>query len=321
MTPSEQPSTDLPSWADTRTRASVLEFVAAVCDSNGDDFVPPEERIAVFDNDGTLWCERPAVQGVFIMDRLAEMADRDPSLRDQQPWKAAHEGDANWLGQAIVKHYEGDASDVHVLLAGVLRAFADVTVEEFQQSATAFFETARHPTYDRSFLETAYVPMLELLELLGANGFTCYIVTGGGRDFLRPVAHQLYGIPPERVIGSSSGLEIKRHDGHVMLMRSDEMGIMDDGDAKPIQIWERVGRRPILAAGNANGDVPMLEFTEAAPNRTLCLLIRHDDAEREVDSDAGAEQALTTAKSRDWTLVSMCQDWTGVFPTPTSARR
>jgi phosphoserine phosphatase len=311
--PSERRQAELPSWADTSTRAAIVEFVTAVCDADGNDHVPAEERIAVFDNDGTLWCEDPAVQGAFIMDRLASMATNDPPLRDEQPWKAAFDGDPAWLAQAIVKHYDGDSSDVQVLMRGVLRAFADITVEDFQRSAAAFFENARHPKHECSFLDTAYVPMLELLDFLDANDFTCYLVTGGGRDFLRPVAQDLYGIPPERIIGSSSGLEIRRHDGHVMLVRSAEIGIMDDGDAKPIQIWDRIGRRPILAAGNANGDMPMLEFTEAAPHHSLCMLIGHDDGRREIDSSSGAERALAAAEANGWTVVSMRNDWTRVF--------
>jgi len=311
--PTEHRGADLPSWVDTSTRAAIVEFVAAVCDVEGDDHVPSDERIAVFDNDGTLWCEHPAVQGAFIMDRLAAMATSAPLLRTEQPWKAAFDGDPSWLTQAIVRHYDGDSSDVQVLMRGVLRAFADITVEDFQQSATVFFDSARHPTYDRSYLDTAYVPMLELLDFLAANDFTCYIVTGGGRDFLRPVAGQLYGIPPERVIGSSSALEIERHDGHVVLVRSAEIGIMDDGDAKPVQIWDRIGRRPILAVGNANGDMPMLEFTEAAPHRSLCMLIGHDDGEREIASSSGAEHAVAAAAENGWTLVSMRHDWEKVF--------
>ena len=304
---------ELPSWGDTSTRAAILDFVGAVSDADGPEHVPPDERVAVFDNDGTLWCEHPAVQGAFIMDRLAAMAASDAALRDEQPWQAAFDGDTSWLAEAIVKHYDGDSSDVQVLMRGVLRAFAGFTVEEFQQRATTFFATARHPTYDCSYLDTAYAPMNELLDLLAANDFTSYIVTGGGRDFLRPVAQQLYGIPPERIIGSSSGLEIERHDGHAVLVRSAEIGIMDDGDAKPVQIWERVGRRPILAAGNANGDVPMLEFTEAAPHRSLCMLIAHDDAEREIDNTAGATAALDAAEASGWTVVSMRNDWNRVF--------
>jgi phosphoserine phosphatase len=303
----------LPSWNDTPTRQAILDFVAKVTDPNNAGYVPPEERIATFDNDGTLWCEQPAVQGGFIMQRLTAMAEKDASLHQTQPWQAAYEKDFTWLNNAVTKHYNGDDSDVKVLLGGILKAFGDMTVDAFAAMVVDFFDSARHPTYHCSYLEVAYQPMVELLGYLEANGFTTYIVSGGGRDFMRPITQQVYGIPPERVIGSAPALSFQADDQGAHIMRQAGADIFDDGPAKPVYIWDRIGRRPILAAGNANGDIPMLQFAGGKDHPALRLLVHHDDAKREVKYTAGAEKAINLAKEQGWTVVSIKQDWSNVF--------
>ena len=293
------------SWNDGPTKSAIVDFVGRV-----DNDVPPEARVAVFDNDGTLWCEKPAyIQLDFLVRRLAEQAAADSSLKDRQPYKAAFEKDLDWFGDAVTKHYNGDDSMVDVLAAGILSAYAGLTVEDHSERVKAFFADATHPTLGRPYTACGYQPMVELLRYLEANGFTTYIASGGGRDFMRPVTTQMYGIPPERVIGSSVGLDYV--DGHLKTTATPEF--MDDGPVKPVRIWGRTGRRPIFAAGNSNGDIQMLEHTAAGAGPSLCLLVLHDDADREFDYVAGAEKSLDEAKSRGWTVVSMKNDWATVF--------
>ncbi len=303
----------LSSWNDTATRETIVEFVANVTDTGSGGFVSPAERVATFDNDGTLWCEQPFVQGGFISDGLMEMAKSDPSLRETQPWKAIWDGDSSWINDAVTKHYNGDGVDMKAFVAGALKAFGDITVQEFEAKATRFYDTAEHPIYKRPYQTLGYVPMVELLGYLEANEFSCYIVSGGGRDFIRAVTLSMYGLPPERVVGSTSGLTFRADDSGANIVRTAALGLIDDGPEKPIQIWERIGQRPILAAGNANGDVPMLQFTSDQKHPTLCLLVHHDDAEREVKYNAGAENAIETAGIDGWTVISIKNDWKQVF--------
>ncbi|HXO50734.1 MAG TPA: HAD family hydrolase, partial [Mycobacterium sp.] len=254
---------------------------------------------------GTLWCEKPMyIQLDFLLRRFKEQAEADPSLRDQQPYKAAYTGDLRWLGDAVTKHYQGDDTDLKPLMGAILTAHHEITVEEHAGRINAFFAEARHPTLGRPYTSCGYPPMIELLRYLEANGFTCYIVSGGGRDFMRPVTGPLYGVPPERVVGSSVGLVYR--DGH--LYTTDQPEFLDDGPVKPVRLWSRIGRRPIFAAGNSNGDIEMLEFTSG-----MRLLVLHDDADREFDYTAGAEKALDRAAKDDWTVVSMRYDWVTVF--------
>ncbi len=295
----------LESWTEGPTKSAIVDFVGRVTTANGPDFVAPEERIAVFDNDGTLWCEKPMyIQLDFLLRRFKEQAEADPSLRDQQPYKAAYSGDLQWLGDAVTKHYQGDDTDLKPLMGAILRAHHEITVEEHAGRVSAFFAEAKHPTLGRPYTSCGYAPMVELLRYLEANGFTCYIVSGGGRDFMRPVTGALYGVPPERVVGSSVGLDYR--DGH--LYTTDQPEFLDDGPMKPVRLWSRIGRRPILAAGNSNGDIEMLEFAKG-----LRLLVLHDDADREFDYTAGAEKSLEQAATDAWTVVSMRKDWTTVF--------
>jgi phosphoglycolate phosphatase-like HAD superfamily hydrolase len=300
----------LDSWNDGATKAAVVDFVQRVTTERGPDFVEPALRVAVFDNDGTLWCEKPMyIQLDFLVRRFAQQAADDPSLRERQPYKAAAEGDLHWFGEAVTKHYEGDDSDVKPLIAAVLSAHEAITVDEHAGRVHAFFRDAKHPTLGRHYKTCGYRPMIELLRYLEANGFTNYIVSGGGRDFMRPITSALYGIPPERVVGSSVGLVYR--DANLFTTAQPEF--LDDGPMKPVRLWSRIGRRPILAAGNSNGDIQMLEFTGTPGQPSLCMLIRHDDAEREFDYLAGAERALSDADRRGWTVVSMKNDWSNVF--------
>jgi phosphoserine phosphatase len=301
----------LPSWREGASKQAIRDFVQRVTN----DAVPPEERVAVFDNDGTLWCEKPMpIQLDFILRRLVVMAEQDPALRTRQPWQAAYTRDYGWLGGVITKHYHGDDRDLPVLAAGVLQAFAGVTVEEFEAQADRFLRTTRHPTLGRAYLACGYVPMVELLGHLEANGFSSYIASGGGRDFMRPISQELYGVPRQRVIGSSTSLAYQQDEGGGgRIVRKPEADVVDDGPEKPVRIWSRVGRRPLLAAGNSNGDVPMLAFAEQPGRPSLRLLVLHDDPAREFDYLVGAEQALQLASTRGWSVVSIKDDWATVF--------
>ena len=238
----------LDSWTDGPTKSAIVDFVARVSDESGPDFVEPAARVAVFDNDGTLWCEKPMpIQLDFTVRRLAEMARDDPSLQQQQPWKAAYENDLHWMGAAMVKHYHGDDEDIRALMGAVTRAFDTVTVEEYDERVRAFFVDSGHPTLGRPYRSCGYAPMVELLRYLEDHGFTNYIASGGDRDFMRPVAGDLYGVPPERVIGSALGLTYAAANGETSLVYKAAMDFFDDGPEKPIRIWSRIGRRPILS--------------------------------------------------------------------------
>jgi hypothetical protein len=217
------------------------------------------------------------------------------------------------LGVVLAEHYAGDDSNVGTLLAGVLEAHAGIGVEEFEAQADAFLHTAKHPTLGRSYLECAYRPMVELLEYLAANEFSSYIASGGGRDFMRPVSQEMYGIPRDRVIGSATALAYRSDGDSGTVVRDAEPEYLDDGSEKPVRIWSRVGRRPILAAGNSNGDIAMLEYARHPQRPFLRMLILHDDPEREFAYTSGAEQALERAGKGDWTVVSMKDDWATVF--------
>jgi len=234
-------------------------------------------------------------------------------LREKQPWKAAREQDYHWLGEVITKHYHGDDADVKVLMAGILQAFAGNSVEEYAAAADAFLRGGKHPTLDRTFHACGYAPMIELLGYLEANGFTNYIASGGDRDFMRPVTEEVYGIPSERVIGSSNALRYLEDEHGGTITYAAEPDVFDDGPVKPIRIWSRIGRRPILAGGNSNGDIPMLRYAGGKERPALRLLVLHDDAEREFEYTAGAEDSLEAAAKHGWTVVSAKNDWATVF--------
>ena len=306
--------TDLESWSDGAARDAIVTFVEAV--SSGPDAVPVEERVAVFDNDGTLWTEKPMPSQLhYIVGEWARAAAADPSLAERQPYKAAVTGDYAWFGAAVDKHYAGDDSDIPILFGAIADVTGQANVEDYAASVAEFFQNASHPTLGGPYAETVYRPMVELLRYLEAHGFTNYIVSGGDRDFMRPMTLGAYGIPPERVIGSALGLTYDDETGHVRYGTA--FAFLDDGPEKPVRIWSRVGRRPILAAGNSNGDVPMLRYVQGHP-RSLSLLVHHDDDTGRGDApyDKGAEVALAAASDHDFTVVSVKRDWNAVFPGP-----
>ncbi len=304
----------LESWNDGAAKSAIVDFVTGVATPNSATFMPPADRIATFDNDGTLWCEKPMpIQLDFILRRWVEMAGQDPALRDQQPWKAAVERDYAWLGGVINKHYAGDDSDLPVVIQGLLTAFEGVTTEEFAQRAGGFLRTQSHPTLKRPYRACGYAPMIDLLRYLEANDFTTFIASGGGRDFIRPITQEIYGIPPERVIGSSISLAFREDGDGGDLLTQPQLDVLDDGPEKPPRIWSRIGKRPIFAAGNSNGDIPMLQFANKPPRPALRLLVLHDDPAREFDYVTGAERSLELARQYGWTVVSMKRDWRTVF--------
>ncbi|GAA1922764.1 HAD family hydrolase [Microbacterium aoyamense] len=306
-------SNTLPSWRDTPTRAAILEFVSAVTTDGSPDFVPVDGRVAVFDNDGTLWTEKPMpTQLHYLLEQWKAAAAADPALAEKQPYRAAVTGDYAWLGAAIDKHYAGDDSDLGALIAAVSASSAGASVEEYEASVAAFYRDARHLTLGSSYAHTVYQPMVELIRLLDAHDFRTYIVSGGERDFMRPMTYDYYGIPAQRVIGTAMGLE---YDADANVVRyTPKLAFFDDGPEKPVRIWTRVGRRPILAAGNSNGDIPMLRFAQGS-SRSLALLVHHDDDGRgDAPYDKGAELALDAASVHGFTVVSVRDDWSEVFP-------
>jgi phosphoglycolate phosphatase-like HAD superfamily hydrolase len=304
----------LASWRDGAARRAIVDFVRSAGDEHSPAFVPPADRVAVFDNDGTLWSEKPLpVQLDFTLTRMAEQAASDPSLKDRQPYRAAVGKDYRWLGAALVKHYHGDDTDLRTLKDAVEAAFDGMGVDAYAAEVSAWLASASHPTLGRPYLACGFAPMTELLRYLEANGFTTYIASGGDRDFMRPFAEAIYGIPPERVIGSALGLDLDDSDGGPALVYKSKIEFFDDGPQKPVRIWSRVGRRPVVAGGNSNGDIPMMRFARAGDRAALRLLVLHDDADREFAYTAGAEDALERAGADGWTVVSMRNDWDAVF--------
>lgn len=301
----------LPSWRDTATRTAIIDFVSAVTDEGGADYVAPEARVAVFDNDGTLWTEKPMVTQLhYLLGEWKKMAEADPSLAEKQPYKAAVSGDLAWMGEAVDNHYAGDDADLGVLIAAVAGSSAGLSVDDYAASVEEFYRDARHLSLGTPYSLTVYQPMVELVRYLDANGFATYIVSGGERDFMRPMTVANYGIPSERVIGTGLGLT---YDEEANVVRyAPKLAYFDDGPEKPVRIWMRTGRRPIFAAGNSNGDLPMLRFAQGSP-RSLALLVHHDDDSDRGDApyDKGAEKALA---AEGLTVISVRDDWSQVFP-------
>jgi phosphoglycolate phosphatase-like HAD superfamily hydrolase len=283
-------------WRPGPAKDAILDFVRSVTEP-GDSFVPPSDRIAAFDNDGTLWCEKPAyIQLDFLVRRLAEQAAADSSLKDKQPYRAVVEGDREWLA--------GMLDHVPELLRGIAEACGGITTDAFEVQVRSFFDEARHPTLGVPYTQVGYRPMVELLRFLEANGFRSFICTGGGRDFVRVVAEQMYAIPREQVIGSATTLALQ--DG-VLIRGAEPEQPIDDGPGKPVHIWSRTGRMPLLAGGNSDGDIEMLTSARFA------LLVHHDDADREFAYDVGAERALARAAADGWTVASIRSDFADVF--------
>ena len=306
---------ELSSWRDGPAKQAIIDFVARTRGEAGSPAVPPEERVAVFDNDGTLWCEKPMpIQLDFILRRLAEMVAAQPELAAEQPWKAVSERDHGWFGALMDQHYAGDDTNVRLLARGILAAYAGISVEDFEESADHFLRSAQHPSLGRSYLECAYTPMVELLDYLTANGFATYIASGGGRDFMRPISQEMYNIPRERVIGSSSTFAYTSNDHGGTITHQPEADYLDDGPEKPVRIGAGSAGARCSPRGTPTA-TPRCWSSPTIPTGRPCgSLIRHDDAEREFDYTAGAEQALSQAEADGWTVVSIKNDWATVFP-------
>jgi phosphoserine phosphatase len=300
----------LPSWNDGAAKSRILGFVQAVTDRNSVDYVAPADRIAVFDNDGTLWSEQPAYfQLAFAIDRVKAMAPRNPHWKRQQPFKAILEGDMKTLA----------ASGERGLLTLVMATHAGLTSDEFAAIARAWLASARHPKFGRPYTELVFQPMLEVLDYLRANGFRTYIVSGGGVEFVRVFSEQAYGIPPEQVIGSSIRTRYEVRNGQPVLVRLPEIDFIDDKAGKPVAIQKFIGKRPIAAFGNSDGDFEMLEWVTSATGPRLGLIVHHDDADREFAYDRASpvgrlDRALDEAPRRGWTVTSIKSDWKTVYP-------
>lgn len=300
----------LPSWNDGKTRQAIEAFVERVTTPGSADFIPPADRIAVFDNDGTLWSEQPMyVQLAFALDRVKALAPEHPEWKEQAPFNAVLSGDLKALGAA------GERGLMELILA----THAGMTSDEFEKVVKDWIATAKHPVYQRPYTECVYQPMRELLEYLRANEFKTFIVSGGGIEFMRPWAEAVYGIPPEQVIGSSVKLKYEVRDGRPVLLRLPEIDFIDDKAGKPVGIHRQIGRRPIFAAGNSDGDFEMLEYTTAGEGARFGLLLHHTDGQRETAYDRQSpfgrlDKALDAAPQRGWTVIDMRQDWKQVFP-------
>jgi phosphoglycolate phosphatase-like HAD superfamily hydrolase len=302
----------LPSWNDTGSKQAIVAFVERVTEEGGADFVPPAERIACFDNDGTLWAEQPLYfQAFFALDRVKALAAGHPEWNSEQPFAAVLSGDR----AALAKLTEHDFAAI------VAATHAGLTTEEFADTVRDWLATARHPKLNRPYTELVYQPMLELLAYLRAHGFKTFIVSGGGIDFMRVFSERVYGIPPEQVIGSSGKLKYELRDGRPVLLKLPEIGSIDDKEGKPANIELHIGRRPTMAFGNSDGDFQMLEWTTAGEGPRLGLIVHHDDAEREWAYDRQShigrlDKGLDAAAERGWTVVSMRDDWRTIFPEP-----
>ncbi|MFN7633574.1 MAG: HAD family hydrolase [Acetobacteraceae bacterium] len=305
----QQPPDPLPSWRDGPRKRALLDFVAAVTAPDGPDTVPPAARVATFDNDGTLWVEQPAYpQLVFILDRIRTLAPQNPAWQDIPLFRAAIAGD---LRAAAAGGMEG-----LLTLAGA--AQAGNSPDAFQRIAAEWLAAARDPRWGRLHTDLVYRPMLELLVFLRAHAFTTFIVSGGGVEFVRAFSERVYGVPPHQVVGSSFALTPGEADGRIVLTREPRVDFIDDGPGKPVGIARHIGRRPIAAFGNSDGDWHMLRYTTEGPGRRLGMILRHDDAEREYAYDRDSHigrlaRALDEAPQRGWQVISMREDWARVF--------
>jgi phosphoserine phosphatase len=304
----------LPSWQEGAIKQAIVAFVDKTTREGSPDFVPLSERIAVFDNDGTLWSEQPAyVQFAFAIDRIKVLAPSHPEWKGKQPFKAVLENDSKTLA----------AGGEKMLLELLMASHAGMTTEAFRQTVVDWLTTARHPKYQRPYTELIFQPMRELLDYLKANGYRNYIVSGGGIEFMRPWTEKVYGIPPEQVIGSSIKTQFEIRDGKPELVRLPQVNFVDDKAGKPVGINQHIGRRPIAAFGNSDGDLQMLQWVTAGSGARFGLIVHHTDGERETaydrDSHIGKlDKALDLAKENSWVVVDMKADWIRVFPERTS---
>jgi phosphoserine phosphatase len=300
---------DLAAWNEGPARQSIIDFVARVTTVGSADYLPPAERIATFDNDGTLWAEQPQYfQLIFAMDRVRALAPEHPEWEKKLPFKAVLDGDTKRVL----------AGGEHALLELVMATHADMTTQEFQETVRDWLATATHPRTGRPYTEMVYQPMIELLEYLRANGFKTFIASGGGIEFLRVFAEEVYGIPPEQVIGSSIKTEFQFRDGSPVLVRLPEVNFIDDKAGKPVAINQHIGRRPIAAFGNSDGDLEMLRWVASGGGPRFCLYVHHTDGVREWAYDRESsigrlDKGLDEAQARGWTIVDMKSDWNTVF--------
>jgi len=300
----------LPSWNDGKTKQSLVEFVTRVITPGGKDFVLEPERIAVFDNDGTLWAEQPIYfQLAFALDRVKALAPQHPEWKSKEPFASLLKGDVKGALSG------GEPAILQIVMA----THAGITTEEFERTVHDWIATAKHPKTGRLYTEMVYQPMLELLRYLRANGFKTFIVSGGGIDFMRVFSEQVYGIPPEQVIGSSGKLKFELRDGKPVLVKLAEIDFIGDKAGKPVGIQRNIGRRPVLAFGNSDGDLQMLQWTAAGSGTRFMGLVHHTDAAREWAYDRQSsigrlDRALDEAKAKGWTRVDMKRDWKVVFP-------
>ena len=304
------PSDQLPSWNDGASKKAIVDFVGRVTREGGPDFVPVPERIATFDNDGTLWSERPApFQLVFAFDQVKAMAAKHPEWKTREPFSSVLKGDVAGVAAAGEKG----------LLAVMAATHAGMTTDEFTESVQGWIATARHPGTRMLYTSMVYQPMLELLAYLRANGFKTFIVSGGGVEFMRPWTERVYGIPPEQVIGSAGKLKLDQRDGKPVLVKLPEIDFIDDKEGKPAGIHSRIGRRPIAAFGNSDGDLQMLQWATAGPGARFALFVHHDDAAREFAYDRADklqqfDKGWDEAIAKGWTVVSMKNDWQVIYP-------
>ncbi len=300
----------LPSWNEGAAKQAIFKFVGLVSDRSSPNYVTPKQRIATFDNDGTLWCEQPMYfQGFFAFDRVKALAAQHPEWKERQPFKAILENDTKALLAS------GEKGLTEILMA----THAGMTTEEFERIVKEWLATAKHPRFNRPFTDLVYRPMLELLAYLRENSFTTYVVSGGGIEFMRPWTEKTYGIPPEQVVGTSIKLKFEMRDGKPVLIRLPEIDFIDDGLGKPVGIQKFIGRRPIAAFGNSDGDHQMLQWTAAAGGPRFMFLVHHTDEEREWAYDRQSpigrlDKALDEAQAKGWTVVDMKKDWKKVFP-------
>lgn len=305
-----QAADPLPSWNDGKTKQSIISFVEKTTKEGSSDFVPQEQRIATFDNDGTLWAEKPIYfQLLYAIDKVKEMAPQHPEWKQKEPFASIIKGDPK-------KALEGGKPALMQLIAAT---HTGMSGEEFQASVKQWLATARHPETKKPYTEMVYQPMLELLNYLRANGYKTFIVSGGGIDFLRTFAESTYGIPPEQVVGSSLKAKYEMRNGKPVIVKLPEVDLIDDKAGKPVGIYQNIGRRPIFAAGNSDGDFEMLQWTTAGSGPRFGLLLHHTDAEREWAYDHPShvgqlDKALKAAPKEAWTVVDMKNDWKVIFP-------
>jgi phosphoserine phosphatase len=300
-------------WNDTPTKQLILKYVSMVTDPQKESFIPPIDRIVIFDNDGTLWIEKPTyIQGFFAIIRLQQIAKSKPELLEKPQYKAAVKGDLEFFSKII--SLQSSENDMKPLLSLIYDSHADMPQDEFTQMAKTFLEKEKHPRFGKPFKELTYKPMVELIHFLAANEFKVFIASAGGMSFVRSVSEEIYDLPRERVIGSNIAFETKMMaDGPVIIRKQGLIDPIDDGLGKPVNIELHIGRKPIIAAGNSDGDIPMLWLAQKSGYRSLSLLIQHDDAEREYAYTMGTEKLNEVPPERGWIKVSMKNDWKTIF--------